>query len=366
MRIADNIIRYFTGIFFIFSGLLKINDPIGTSIKLKEYFEVFTEDISSIFEIFVPIALELAVFVIVLEIILGIALLIGYKMKITSLILLLLVIFFTFLTFYSAWFEKVTDCGCFGEVIPLTPWQSFQKDIVLLILSIYIFFRKNEMKPLLKNISAHLVMVLALVINLGIAIYAIRHLPYIDFLPYHVGGHIPSYMKPSEPYRYKYIMEKEGKEYSFDVFPADTTYAFKEMVLLNPKAAPRITDYNVWNDEGDYTEATFEGTKLLIIAENIRNSNHNGIKRIIHLVEQLGDEVEVMLLTATDEPTVEAYRHEYQLAVPYYFADGTVLETMIRSNPGIILLNEGTVIGKWHHRDTPDAQKIKQIISNNK
>ena len=126
--------RYIVGFLFIISGLIKVNDPVGTQIKLEEYFEVFSSDIWSGFHALVPLALFLSVFLSVLEVVLGVALLVKYKMKITTTVLLVLIVFFTFLTFYSAYFNKVTDCGCFGDALKLTPWQSFIKDIVLLVL----------------------------------------------------------------------------------------------------------------------------------------------------------------------------------------------------------------------------------------
>src|SRR5690554_4067524 len=139
--------RVLVGILFIFSGLIKINDPVGTAIKLEEYFEVFSTDISSFFLVFVPYALFLAVLLSVLEVVLGLAVLIWYRSRTTTWILLLMIIFFTFLTFYSAYFNKVTDCGCFGDAIKLTPWQSFIKDILLLLLILVLFFNKNIFRP---------------------------------------------------------------------------------------------------------------------------------------------------------------------------------------------------------------------------
>ena len=121
MKIADRLVRWFVGALFIFSGLVKLNDPIGTAIKMEEYFEVFANDIASIFHYLVPYGLSFGLFVIILEVLLGVAVLINFRMGLTSWILILLIFFFTFLTFYSAAFDKVTDCGCFGDVIPLTP-----------------------------------------------------------------------------------------------------------------------------------------------------------------------------------------------------------------------------------------------------
>ncbi|MGK7394951.1 MAG: BT_3928 family protein [Candidatus Cyclobacteriaceae bacterium M3_2C_046] len=364
MRVFDKIIRIFVGAFFIFSGLLKINDPVGTSIKLKEYFEVFAQDFSLFFEVFVPISLEIAVFVIVMEVVLGVATLIGYRMPVTSWILLLLIIFFTFLTFYSAYFNKVTDCGCFGDAIPLTPWESFSKDVVLLVLILYIFMRRHKMDGFLKGKAGDLLVGASVVVNIFIAVYAIEHLPYIDFRPYHLGANIAKYMQPSEELKYRYIMERNGEEFNFEVYPSDTSYKFKEMVLLNPEAQPKITDYSVWNDEGDFTETTFQGKKMLVIIDDIRHSDVEGLQDIQQLVDQLDQtNLKVMILTATDEPTFERYRHEYQLAIPYYYADATVLEAMIRSNPGLMLLEEGVVLGKWHFNDIPSAEKIDKLLS---
>ena len=138
MRIIYTLSRYFVGSLFIFSGGIKINDPVGTQIKLEEYFQVFSSDFTSLFEIFIPFSLFISVFLCCLEIVIGFALLLNFRMKITSSVTMGLIIFFTFLTFYSAYFNKVTDCGCFGDAIKLTPWESFSKDIVLLVFSFII------------------------------------------------------------------------------------------------------------------------------------------------------------------------------------------------------------------------------------
>ncbi len=134
LKVISRICWLFVGLLFIFSGLIKINDPVGTAIKLEEYFEVFSSDFSSIFHVFIPYALYLSIFLSALEIILGVALLLRWKLKQILISLLVIIVFFTFLTFYSAYFNKVTDCGCFGDAIKLTPWESFTKDIVLLVM----------------------------------------------------------------------------------------------------------------------------------------------------------------------------------------------------------------------------------------
>jgi len=132
-------IRLLVGGLFIFSGLIKVNDPVGTSIKLNEYFDVFSNDIASFFFYFKSFALELAVFLVVVEVLLGVMLILGVKSRLTVWTLALMILFFTFLTFYSAYFNKVTDCGCFGDAIKLTPWESFYKDVILVVLIAILF-----------------------------------------------------------------------------------------------------------------------------------------------------------------------------------------------------------------------------------
>ena len=363
MKIIDNVVRYFVGILFIFSGMVKVNDPSGTAIKLKEYFEVFANDFSPIFEIFIPHTMLLSVLFCVMEVMLGIALLFYYRMVITSWLYLLLISFFTFLTFYSAYFNKVTDCGCFGDAIPLDPWESFMKDVVLIILVIYLFVRRKKYKSTILNYRLDTMMAISTAFLIFVAVYSIRHLPYIDFRPYKVGNNIPEQMEPSEAFRYKYILEKNGKEYEFEEYPTDTTYQFKEMVLLNPEAQPKITDYSIWDKEGDHTSETFEGKKLFIIIYDVKKANTKHITQINELISETESMLDAWVLTSANEEEFEVFRHENQLAIPYYFADMTVLEAIIRSNPGLWLVQDGVVKGKWHHNNIPAADKVLNLLN---
>lgn len=362
MKVLDTIVKWFVGLLFIFSGLVKLNDPMGTAIKMEEYFEVFAGDISSLFHYLVPFALEIGLFVVILEVLLGVAVLIYYRMKLTSWILLLLIVFFTFLTFYSAAFNKVTDCGCFGDAIPLTPWQSFFKDILLLILTIFIFVRRKSYVSSFSINTGNIVLGIVLVLNGFLAYYAIEHLPPIDFRPYKIGADIKASMQPSAPFEYKYVMERDGDIFEFNSYPSDTTYHFVEMVLLNPEAQPKITDYNVWNNDGDFTEETFTGAKLLILINDVKISRYDKLKQIISLVNELNGEVNSIVVTSSDEASYENFRHEYQVALPYYFADGTVIKAMIRANPGLILMKDGVVLGKWHNNDIPTKEEVIKLI----
>lgn len=361
MRILQELARIMVGGLFIFSGAIKVNDPIGTAIKLEEYFEVFAYDIAPFFEIFVPAALSLSVFLSVLEIILGIGLLIGYQTNITSWILLLMIVFFTFLTFYSAYFNKVTDCGCFGDAIKLTPWQSFYKDIILLVLIVFIFIRRNAMPSFVSEKVGRAIVGVSNLIFVFVALTAIRHLPFIDFRTYAIGNNIPELMQPSGELEYAYIMKKDGKEYSFPTYPTDKSYEFVSLDVLNPEVQPKITDLSVWNDDGEYTDELLTGKKLVAIMYNTDKADTDHIDDMNTLMDAVKG-VEPWILTASGPEQFESFRHEYQIATPYFFADATVLKTMVRSNPGFILLQDGIVLGKWHHNDTPSASEIHRLI----
>ncbi len=361
MRILQELARFLVGGLFIFSGAIKVNDPIGTAIKLEEYFEVFAYDIAPFFEIFVPAALFLAVFLSVLEIVLGIALLIGYRVNLTSWILLLMIVFFTFLTFYSAYFNKVTDCGCFGDAIKLTPWQSFYKDIILLVLIVFIFVFRKKFPSFLSQKVGTIAVAGSTLIFVIVAITAIRHLPFIDFRTYAVGNNIPELMLPSGELEYAYIMEKDGKKHSFPTYPTDKSYKFISLDVLNPEVQPKITDLSVWNDDGEFTEDLLTGKKLVAIMYNTDKTATGNLEQMKTLLTSVNS-VETWILTASGHEQFEGFRHEQQISTPYFFADATVLKTIVRSNPGFMLLENGVVLGKWHHNDTPTASEIHRMI----
>ena len=364
MLIAARIARILVGIVFIFSGLIKLNDPVGTQIKFEEYFEVFAQDIPILHNFFlalVPFTLTMSVLFCAAEIVLGVALLASYKPKVTVWLLFFLIVFFTFLTFYSAYFNRVTDCGCFGDAIKLKPWTSFGKDVVLTILILFIMGHRNR----LRSRNTGWLVGLTVLFTLGLGIYAIQFLPPLDLLPYAVGKNIPAQMKPSEPLRYKYIMEKDGKTSEFEQYPSDQTYTFKEMVLVNENAKPKITDYRVWNDESDFTQETFTGNKLFIIVKSTKDIDAGSLPAVRTLVEGIqGSAVSPYILTSVSDDEIKAFRREFQLeTVPYYKADATVLKTIMRSNPGTWLLKDGVVQGKWHYNRTPDASEVKKIAN---
>jgi uncharacterized membrane protein YphA (DoxX/SURF4 family) len=365
-KTIDQFSRYFVGGLFIFSGLIKLNDPIGTEIKLEEYFEVFAADFGSFFHYFIPWALEIGMIMIVLEIALGIAILVYYRMRTTAWVLLALMIFFTFLTFYSAQFNKVTDCGCFGDAIKLTPWESFWKDIVLMIFVLHLFWYRKRYQPALRTMEGHSVMIVTVVASFVLGMYALRHLPFIDFRAYREGNNIPKQMLPPEQPIIEYAFEKNGGEVkSLKYLPTEEGYKYKSSRIMNEgKIKPKITDYRVSGLEGeDLTDSTFKGPKLLIIMYDVRKASTDNIEAIKLLIRDLEGKVDCLLLTSSIGEQVEAFRHEHQLGVPYAFADATVLKTIIRSNPGIALWKDGTVLRNWHHNDTPTPEQVLLLLN---
>ena len=213
MNFITQVCRILVGGLFIFSGLIKLNDPMGFSFKLDEYFG---PDVLNL-PFLQPIALGLAVFIVILEVLLGVALLLGHWKKLTAWLLLLMILFFTFLTFYSAYFNKVTDCGCFGDAIPLTPWESFGKDVILTVLIVIIFTNLKYIRPVLSAGGRSAVMVLALIGCSFMGYYVLNHLPIKDFRAYAEGKSIVEGMKSAEelglePTKYGTVYYMKNKE----------------------------------------------------------------------------------------------------------------------------------------------------------
>ncbi len=357
-----SVVRLLVGGLFIFSGLIKINDPVGTAIKLEEYFDVFSNDIALFFSMFKEYALYIAVFLVVMEVVLGIMLILKVRLRLTIWALSLMILFFTFLTFYSAYFNKVTDCGCFGDAIKLTPWQSFYKDIILLILIGILFVYRNEQGVNIKPWALWTVRV-SILVSFILAITAIMNLPFIDFRAYKEGVDIGTAMQPSAPLEYKYVMQKGGEIFEFDQYPADESFEFVEMNLKNEGALPKISDFAVWNADGDYTEEILSGQKAVILVSNMSKINQEYLYKIDSMLIGLaGSNIKPLLVAASSEEEIENLIQTRTWDVEAFQADATVIKTIMRSNPGVMLLDDGVVLKKYHYRNTPSSDEIKDLF----
>ncbi len=359
MKLIAKFSRFFVGILFVVSGLIKLNDPIGTSIKMEEYFEVFSQDFHPFFLHLSNMSLTIAVTMIVAEVVLGVAVLLKYNMPVITWLLLLLILFFTFLTFYSAFFNKVTDCGCFGDALKLAPWVSFWKDVVLLFFIGILFLERHSFTPYYQPLTGNIAMSLTVLFALYVAYFTVNHLSFFDFRAYKTGADIPKLMKPSAPLHYCYTFLKDGKEQQSTTYFTDTSYHFQSMDIMNKEALPKITDYAIWNDEGDATEESLTGNKLLLFVLDASKANTGKlapIKKMALALQEKG--IQTWLVTASDYNAVNTFRNENQLPFPYYYADATVIKTIIRSNPGLVFLQNGIVRGKWHYNDTPEVDQV--------
>ncbi|WNB17313.1 BT_3928 family protein [Marivirga arenosa] len=363
MRTVVDIIRYIVGGLFVFSGLVKVVDPVGTAIKLEEYFAVFAGDIASFFSIFEPYALVIGIVLNVLEVTLGIALMIRWRVRYTMNLLSIMIVFFTFLTFYTAYFNKVTDCGCFGDAITLTPWQSFTKDVILLVLIGFLYFNINKIKESTFG-PKNVIVVCVTAISLLLCIYSVKHLPIIDFRAYKIGTNIPDAMKAKENPKFQYTFEKDGEEIkSYEYKSEEEGYKLVGHEITNPEAStPKITDFASWDESGDKTQYLLNGQKLWIIAYDIANANTGGLIEVNDLLSRLGPGIEPIILTSSSAEDVLRIKALRGLKANFYYADATVLKTIIRSNPGLVLVKDGTILDKWHFNDVPNPIDVRENL----
>ena len=356
--------RIFVGILFIISGLIKLNDPVGFSYKLTEYFSepVFNMPFLE------PFTLGLAIFLVILEVVLGVMLLVGYKAKATIWCLLLLIVFFTFLTFYSAYFDVVKDCGCFGDALHLTPWQSFTKDIVLLFFILILFINKKLVKPLFSNIVTNIITLVSIVLCIFIAIRVLNHNPIKDFRPYKVGTNIVKGMEIPEGapksvvemiFIYKVNgVEKEFSEKDLMNIPEGATFIDRKDKVITEGYVPPIHDFTMTKDDSDYKEEFLKEPKLLVfVTYDLALSNPEGMKKLEKLNEEAKAKgYKVIGMTASGADEIAKTKKQYGLDVDFYFCDATALKTIERANPSIVVLQKGTIIQKVHYNDIEDLK----------
>lgn len=356
--------RIFVGILFIISGLIKLNDPVGFSYKLTEYFSepVFNMPFLE------PFTLGLAIFLVILEVVLGVMLLVGYKAKATIWCLLLLIVFFTFLTFYSAYFDVVKDCGCFGDALHLTPWQSFTKDIVLLFFILILFINKKLVKPLFSNIVTNIITLASIVLCIFIAIRVLNHNPIKDFRPYKVGTNIVKGMEIPEGapksvvemiFIYKVNgVDKEFSEKDLMNIPEGATFIDRKDKVITEGYVPPIHDFTMTKDDSDYKEEFLKEPKLLVfVTYDLALSNPEGMKKLEKLNEEAKAKgYKVIGMTASGADEIAKTKKQYGLDVDFYFCDATALKTIERANPSIVVLQKGTIIQKVHYNDIKDLK----------
>ena len=358
--------RIFVGVLFIISGLIKLNDPLGFSYKLQEYFSVDVLNIPFL----EPYALAISVLVVVFEVVLGVFLLIGYKPKFTVWSLLLMIVFFTFLTFYSAYFDKVKDCGCFGDALKLTPWESFTKDVVLLVLIFVLFFGVKYIKPIFGKLAVTIVALLGFIFSLWFGYHVLMHLPTVDFRAYAIGKNLKTGMevpedapKPVLEYTWKFNVNGEEKVIVTDgSYPSvDGDFVEVETEVIQEGYTPPVVDFSIETEDEDLSSQFLSEEGLIMVVsyslEKIEKDGALKLKSLQAAAKRKG--YKIIGLTASGKDAKKRINDAYNIDFEWYLCDEKALKTVVRSNPGILELDKGTVKQKVHWNDIEDLELIE-------
>ena len=351
---------------FIFSGLIKLNDPLGFSYKLQEYF---SPDVLNI-PFLEPYALMISVLVVVFEVVLGVFLLIGYKSKFTVWSLLVMIVFFTFLTFYAAYFEKVKDCGCFGDFIKLKPWTTFWKDVALLVLIIILFVGVKHIKPVFGKLATTVLALLSFIISLWFGYYVLMHLPAIDFRAYAIGKNIQEGMtvpegapKPIQEYSWKFNINGEEKVIKTNgSYPSvDGDFVSVEAKVIQEGYTPPVIDFSIESADEDLITHFLEQENLIIVVSySLESIERAGALKLKALQDDARkNNYQIIGLTASGEETKQRINEAYNIDFDWYLCDEKALKTVVRSNPGVLELDKGLVKQKVHWNDIDDLELPK-------
>jgi uncharacterized membrane protein YphA (DoxX/SURF4 family) len=367
MKILRLFSRIIVGIVFIFSGIVKAVDPLGSAYKFSDYFQAFN------LEFLKPFALVLAIILFTVEFVSGFAVLSGYRQKTGIWGVMLLMLIFTPLTLMLAITNPVSDCGCFGDAIHLTNWQTFWKNVVLMILVVILFTGRNKIRQISSTKKEWSVIIIVSVLFIFFSLLNLRYLQLFDFLPYKTGNNIKEGMKipegkPVDEYLTTFIYEKEGvqKEFTLENYPADdSTWKFidQKSKLLKKGYLPPIHDFSITTIEGeDLTDWILDNTgyTVLMISTKLNKADQKNLEKGFELGEWCaanGMSFYVVTASGTDEVK------EYGNGLTICTADETTLKTILRANPGYMLLKEGTILGKWSWATVPPREQFSNEMT---
>ena len=363
LHITGSIARTLLALTFLFSGFVKAVDPLGTVYKIQDYLH---EGFGGVFQWAIPAAGVAAVCLIALEWLLGIAMLLNVRTQWTSWVTLLFYCIMTPLTLYIAIANPVSDCGCFGDALVITNWQTFWKNIILLLLSICLVICRKAIPELFSWWMEIIITLAALGSVAGIMGYSYTHLPQIDFRPYKVGNHIPTLMEiPDEAevdqYEITLIYAKDGKEQTFTLenYPKgdpEWTFVDQKSVLIKKGYVPPIHDFEIETLEGDYvTQDILESEEpiALVVMYDLSKTDTTQLEKLMHMIHEYP---RVYFLTASGEEEIFAFAEElgWEEETTYStfcFTDPITLKTIVRANPGVIVVQNGTIIDKYNLRN---------------
>ena len=365
-RLIASISRILLGLVFIFSGVVKAIDPLGTVYKIEDYLKAF----GGFFTELLPMAEVAAWALIILELLLGVCMVLNIRTQWTAWVSLLFYLVMTPLTLYIALTNPVSDCGCFGDAVVLTNWQTFWKNVVLIILAIVLVACRKHTRQLWSNWMELVLTVLTIVAAVVFMTWTRLHLPLKDFRPYKVGNHLPTLMEypdDAEPdvYEYSFVYEKDGVEQTFTLenYPkGDSTWTFvrSNSKLIKKGYEPPIHDFEIINAEGeDLTWDILESEEpvTLVVMYDLKKADKKQMAKVVNLLgdeamRQEGDEAGVYILTGSGTDDIINFCLEYPaLSDCICTCDPVTLKTIVRANPGAIVVQNGTVIDKYNLRD---------------
>lgn len=373
VRIGTNVCRFVLAIVFIFSGFVKAVDPLGTMYKIEEYFEAL--GLPSLAYSVLPFILS--IIIALLEFCLGLYLLFGFRRRLSTTLALIFLSIMTILTLWLAIANPISDCGCFGDAVVLTNWQTFWKNVVLLLAAIVTFKWGNLIIPFVTKRFDWLVELYSLLFIGSIMFFSLRDLPIFDFRPYHIGANIregmsiPEGKEPPVVETY-YLMEKDGKKKEFTAanFPDSTwTYVDSEMRVLKKGYEPPISHFSISDLEtgANITDEILdnEGYVFLLVAPQLADASEVSIDLINDLYDYcLEYDYPFYCLTASSDKDVADWQERTGAEYPFASMDDVVLRTIVRSNPGLVLLKHGTVVNKWSVNNIPDEYVTTDRLEN--
>lgn len=372
MKLLVNIVRVIVGILFIFSGLVKANDPHGLSYKMQEFFEVWAANASlkTFMEWLSVYALPFSIIMITLEIMVGVGILLGTWRKFFTTLILLLIIFFAFLTGYAVLSGKIASCGCFGDCLPLTSMQSFIKDIILLVLVLLLFFGRKYIKPVLSRSINIVILALSCVLVLFYQFHVMQHLPTVDCLPFKKGGNILSLRKmPAnavpDKKEYRFVYEKNGAKQHFTIKDLpDSTWQFvsrEDFIIEKGKNnEPPIKDFYLTTMSGnDTTDAvlSLDASYYLFFVKDFSDTD-TWMSSFTNLYEYAKKNNRLLYIVTPESTNAEDFfnkRNNYN--IPVFSLDATAFKTAARTDPELYFLKGPVVNGKWGRADLDNALK---------
>lgn len=370
-RIIAIVCRLIIGCVFLFSGFVKSVDPVGTYYKICDYLEVIGW--TNLYDL----AMVAAFLLIIAELTIGFNMVVSLQLKLTSIGTAVFMAFMTGLTLYLAIANPISDCGCFGDAVVLTNWETFFKNVGLDVALIVLLLTLKYDKPYLSNEVQWVAMLIPVLGSFAIEMYCYRHLPIIDFRSYKVGNNIQELMAipddaPVDKYKTTFIYSKDGveKEFTLDNYPADDpswVFVRQNVELVEKGYVPPIHDFSIVVDgEDDITDLVLErdGYTLLIISPKLENADKNYISDINDMTDWANEkDIPVYWLTSTFHSEINDFVEKYNIRCTMAQTDEITLKTIVRSNPGLVLLEKGTVIKKWHCIDFPSSYELERIIN---